>query len=367
MIKGNFDIPLDFFSTATPAMFGVDISTSAIKMVELTQIAKRNEFQIERYVIEPLPQDAVVDGNINNLDAVSDALQRACERFGSRLKTVSLALPAATVITKRIMLPSGLLEDELEYQVESEASQYIPFALDEVNLDFHVIGPSLSVSGEIEVLLAASRKANVEDRVAAAQFAGLKAVVVDVEPYAEEAAFDLIRGQLPELTADQCVALIDIGANVMNLNILRDGQSVYTRDQPIGGAVLTQQIQHFYGLTWAEAEAAKLNGGLPEGYQREVLQPFLENVAGEVTRALQFFFSSTQQFTEVSYVVLAGGCAVLAGLDEAVAERTQVNTLVANPFAQMKLASRVKLGQLQLDAPALMIACGLALRRFDPA
>lgn len=367
MFKRNFDIPLDFFKTTMPALFGVDISTSAIKMVELTQTPKGDGYEIERYVIEALPHDAVIDGNINNLEAVSDAIHRAGQRFGSRIKNVSLALPAATVITKRILLPSGLSEDELEYQVESEASQYIPFALDEVNLDFQVLGPSLGVSGEVEVLLAASRKANVEDRVAAAQAAGFKAVVVDVEPYAAEAAFDLIRGQLPDLAEEQCVALVDIGATVMNLNVLRGGQSVYMRDQPIGGAVLTQQIQHYFGLTWAEAEAAKLSGALPESYQREVLTPFLENAASEVMRALQFFFSSTQQFTEVSYVVLAGGCAVLPGLDEMVAERTQVNTLVANPFARMKLASRIRSQQLQLDAPALMIACGLALRRFDPS
>ncbi|MEQ1533285.1 MAG: pilus assembly protein PilM [Sideroxydans sp.] len=366
MIKGNFDIPLDFLQTSTPPMIGVDISSSSVKLLELSESPKKNGFIVERYVIESLPADAVSDGNINNLDAVSEALRRAWKRMGTRIKNVSLALPAAAVISKKILLPAGLRDDDLEYQVESEANQYIPFALEEVNLDFQVIGPSPSNPDEIEVLLAASRKANVEDRIATAQSAGLKTVVMDVEPYAAEAAFEHIRAQLPGGAADQCVAVVDIGANVMNVNVLRNGQSVYARDQQIGGAQLTQQIQSAYGLSAEEAEAGKRNGGLPDDYETAVLAPFRENVAMEVSRALQFFFTSTQ-YNEVSFVVLAGGCAALVGLDESVATRTQVSTLVANPFELMTLSSRIKPRQLQMDAPALMIACGLAMRRFDPS
>lgn len=366
MIKGNFDIQLDFLKTSTPPMIGVDISSSSVKMVELSEAPKKAGYVVERYTIEALPQDAVTDGNINNLDAVSEALRRAWKRMGSRIKNVSLALPAAAVISKKILLPSNLREDELESQVEAEANQYIPFALEEVNLDFQIIGLAPTDPDEVEVLLAASRKANVEDRVATAQAAGLKTIVVDVEPYAAEAAFEHVRAQLPGGAGDQCVALVDIGANVMNVNVLRNGQSVYMRDQQIGGAQLTQMIQAAFGLSAEEAEAGKRNGGLPDSYESEVLAPFLGNVATEVTRALQFFFTSTQ-FNEVNYIVLAGGCAALSGLDDAVATRTQVSTLVANPFAQMTLSSRIKPRQLQMDAPALMIACGLAMRRFDPS
>ncbi len=366
MLKGNFDIPLDFLRTKSPPLMGVDISTSSVKMVELSESPKKNGYVVERYAIEALPKDAVIDGNINNLEAVSESLARALKRMGTRIKNVSLALPSAAVITKKILLPSGLREEDLEYQVESEANQYIPFAMDEVNLDFQVIGPAPGNPEEIEVLLAASRKANVEDRIAVAQAAGLRAVVVDVEPYAAEMAFDQICVQLPGGAADQCVALVDIGANVMNVNVLRNKQSVYTRDQQVGGEQLTQQIQNMFGLSADEAEAGKRNGGLPDNYESDVLAPFRENVASEVARALQFFFTSSQ-FNEVNYIVLAGGCAALAGLDDAVATRTQVNTLVANPFAQMALSSRIKPRQLQTDAPALMIACGLAMRRFDPS
>lgn len=366
MPKVNFDIPLDFLHTKTPPMIGVDISASSVKMVELSELPKKTGYVVERYSIEPLPKDAVTDGNINNLDAVSECLQRAWKRLGSRIKNVSLALPAAAVITKKIMLPAGLREEDLEYQVESEANQYIPFALDEVNLDFQVIGPAPSNPEEIEVLLAASRKANVEDRVAAAQAAGLRALVVDVEPYAAETAFEQIRAQLPDGAVDKCVALVDVGASVMNVNVLRNGQSVYSRDQQIGGDQLTQQIQGMFGLSAEEAESAKRNGGLPDNYESDVLSPFRESVVMEIARALQFFFTSTQ-YNEVDYIVLSGGCAVLPGLDDAVATRTQVSTMVANPFALMTLSSRIKPRQLQTDAPSLIVACGLAMRRFDPS
>jgi len=366
MPKVNFDIPLDFLQTKTPPLIGVDISASAVKMVELSALPKNAGHTIERYAIEALPKDAVTDGNINNLDAVSETLQRAWKRLGSRIKNVSLALPAAAVITKKILLPAGMREEDLEYQVESEANQYIPFALEEVNLDFQEIGPAPGNVEEVEVLLAASRKANVEDRVAAAQVAGLKAVVIDVEPYAAEMAFEQIRAQLPDGAVDKCVALIDIGASVMNVNVLRNGQSVYARDQQVGGDQLTQQIQGMFGLTYEEAESAKRNGGLPDNYESDVLSPFRENVVMEIARALQFFFTSSQ-YNEVDYILLAGGCAVLPGLDDAVATRTQVSTMVANPFALMTLSSRIKPRQLQTDAPALIIACGLAMRRFDPS
>jgi len=366
MIKGNFDIPLDFLNTKTPPLCGVDISASSVKIVELAESSDKKGYSLERYAIESLPKDAVSDGNINNLDAVSESVRRAWKRMGTRIKNVSVALPSAAVISKRILLPAGLREEDMEYQVESEANQYIPFALEEVNLDFQVLGPSSNNADEVEVLLAASRKANVEDRVAAIQMAGLKTIVVDVEPYAAEAAFEQIRIQLPEGALDQCVALVDIGDSVMNVNILRNGSSVYTRDQQIGGSLLTQQIQTKFGLSPEDAEAGKRNGGLPDNYESDVLAPFLESLATEVTRALQFFFTSTQ-YNEVSYIVLSGGCATLPGLDDVVATRTQVNSLVANPFAQMSLSSRIKARQLQVDAPALMIACGLALRRFDPS
>ena len=351
------------FQTQSPPLIGVDISSSAVKMVEIEQAGK-NLLRVERYVIESLPKDAVTDGNIMNLEAVAETMRRAWKRLGTRTKHVAMALPAAAVITKKIIVPAGLREDELESQVETEANQYIPFALDEVNLDFQVLGAAASGPDDMEVLIAASRKEKVEDRVAAAESAGLKALVMDVESFATQAACEMVAQQLPNAGRDQTIAVVDIGASMMHVNVLRNGQSIYLREQTFGGNQLTQEIQRRYSLSADEADIAKRQGGLPENYESEVLQPFMDTLALEVARAIQFFFSSSQ-FTQVDHILLAGGCAMIPGLDEIVATRSQASTMIANPFASMALSSRIKPKQLTLDAPALLIACGLAMRRFD--
>jgi len=360
----GFDISGLFNPKARP-LLGLDISSSAVKLVELTANGKEG-YRVERYTIEVLPKDAVSDGNIANLDGVVDAVKRAWKRLGTSTRNVAMALPGSAVITKKIIVPAGLRDDQLEIQVESEANQYIPFAIDEVNLDFQVIGPAPSVPDELEVLIAASKKDRVEDRVAVADAAGLSAVVVDVESLASLAAFELIERQLPDGGKNQTVALIDAGSNVMSLTVLRNGQQVYAREQAFGGGQLTQDIARHYGMTYEEAEVAKRAGSLPEGYEGELLAPFMENLALEISRALQFFFTSTQ-YNQVDHIVLAGGCAVIPGVDEVVATRTQVSTLIANPFANMVLSDRVRAKNLLADASSLMVACGLALRRFDPS
>jgi type IV pilus assembly protein PilM len=353
----------DFFTPKSPPLIGMDISSSAIKLVEIAAEGK-GKYRIERYAIEPLPKDSVIDGNITNLDAVADCARRAWKRLGTSTKRAALALPVAAVITKRIIVPAGLREEELELQVETEANQYIPFALEEVNLDFQVLGQAPSSAEEVEVLIAASRKEKVEDRVAVAESAGLKATVMDVESYATLAAFGLIEVALPNQGKDQLICYVDIGANVTAITVLRNEQAVYTREQAFGGSQLTMDIQRAYGMSIEEAEGAKKNGGLPDNYENEVLRPFIDNCALEVSRGLQFFFTSTQ-YNQVDHIGLAGGCAVIPGLEDAIASRTQVNTMIANPFANMSLSSRVRPKLLAADAPSLMIACGLAMRRFD--
>ncbi len=354
---------LDIFKPKAPPLFGMDISSSAVKMVELADAGKGAQ-RIERYAIEPLPKDSVIDGNIANLEAVAETVRRAWKKLATRTKNVAMALPTAAVITKRIICPAGLREDDLELQVESEANQYIPFALDEVNLDFQVVGPAPQSAEEVEVLIAASRKEKVEDRVAVAEAAGLRAMVMDVESYAMQTAFEIIRLQLPSEGRDQNVAMVDVGASVMNVTVLRNEQAIYTREQAFGGNQLTQDIARHYGLSIEEAENAKRSGGLPDSYEAEVLRPFLESAAQEIQRALQFFFTSTQ-YSSVEHVLLTGGTSSLPGFDDVVSSRTRINAMVANPFANMQISPRIQLKKLISDAPALMIACGLAMRRFD--
>ena len=365
MFKGKFDFNLDFLKMKSPSLVGVDISSSSVKMVELSKAGKMSDsFRVERYVIEPLQTDAVQDGAIVNMEAVSESIQRAWKRLGSRCKKVALALPASDVITKKIIVPAGQREDDLVFQVENEASQYIPFPLDEVNLDFQILRSLPNNPDEVEVLIAASRKDKVEDRVAASLTAGLKTVVMDVEPYASQAVYELQKNQFPG-GDNQVIAIVDIGATVMKTNVLHKGESVYMRDQPFGGDQLTQEIHNQFNLTLEESEKAKRSGELPENYKTEVLQPFCETLAIEVMRAIQFFYTSTQ-YTEINYILIAGGCAAIPGLDKIIAARTQVSTLVVNPFSSMELSSRIIPRQINNDAPSLLIACGLAMRSFDP-
>ncbi len=356
---------LSFFNPKSRSLLGLDICSSSVKMVELSAAGK-DGYRVERYTIEVLPKDAVVDGNIADLEAVQEGVRRAWKRLATSTRNVAMALPASAVISKKIIVPAGMREEELEVLVESEANQYIPFSIDEVNLDYQVIGPAPSAPDELEVLIAASKKERVEDRLAVAEAAGLKVVVMDVESYATLSAFELVSSQLPLEENAPVIALVDVGMNVMKLTVLRNGVQVYAREQAFGGGLLTQDISRRYGMGYGEAEAGKRAGNLPEDYESELLPQFMDSLALEVSRALQFFFTSTQ-FNKVDHIVLAGGCASIAGIDELVATRTQVNTIIANPFAGMILSDRVRAKSLLADAAALMTACGLALRRFDPS
>ena len=350
------------FGQASPPLVGLDISTSGVRLVELSVVGK-NELRLERYASEPFPRGAVVDGNIENLEQVSEAVRKVWKKSGTRIKHVALGMPPASVICMKIVLPAGMSDDQLEVQVESEASQYIPFALDEVSLDFDVLGPSAASVEDVEVMLAASRKEKVEDRVAIAEAAGLTAVVMDIESYAARAALDRVTAQLPQSGQDQIVALFQIGAQVTHISVMLDGETIYEREQPFGGNQLTQDIVRAYGLSFDDADAKKKTGELPEGYQAELLLPFLENAALEVTRAIQFFYTSTP-YTRIDQLFLAGGCALIPGLLDIVASRTKISSAVVSPFKGMQLASSVRESQLRQEAPAYLVACGLAMRRF---
>jgi type IV pilus assembly protein PilM len=346
-----------------PPLIGLDISTSGVKLVELSDTGK-NDYRVERFASEPLPRGAVVDGNIENIEQVSEAVRRVWKKSGTKAKHVALGLPPASVITKKIVLPGGLTEEQLEVQVESEANQYIPFALDEVSLDFDVIGAAQNAPDDVEVLIAATRKEKVEDRAAVAEAAGLKPVVMDIESYAARSALDRLTSQLPKGGQGQIVALFQIGAQVTHVSVLQDGQTLYEREQPFGGNQLTQDIVRAYGMAFEEAESKKRAGDLPEGYERDLLEPFLDNAALEVTRAIQFFFTSTP-YTHIDQIFLAGGCAIIPGLVDMIAERTKISSSVASPFKGMQLGPNVREKQLRGEGPSYLVACGLAMRRFD--
>lgn len=347
-------------------MLGLDISSSSVKLLELSR--NGDQYRVESYAVTSLPPNAVVEKNIAELEAVGTALREVHRRSRSKLKTAAVAVAGSAVITKQIEMPAGLSDDAMETQIGLEADQYIPYPLDEVALDFEVQGAVDNNADQVEVLIAACRRENVELRVDALEMAELTAKVVDVEAYAMERAFELVCRQLKfddDMTAGQAVvAIVDLGSTMTTLSVLVGSETVYTREQLFGGRQLTEEIQRRYGLPLEEAGLAKKHGGLPDDYETEVLEPFKDAIVQQITRSLQFFFSSSQ-YNEVDHILLAGGVSSMPGLAELVQERLDTVTSVANPFADMTIASRVDAAALANDAPALMIACGLAMRSFD--
>lgn len=345
-----------------PPMIGLDISSSSVKLVELSQETS-GEYVLERFAAESFGKGWIQDGQIEKFDEVADAVRRVVSKSGTKTKNVVMAMPQSAVITKKIMLPAGLREEELELQVESEANQYIPFSLDEVSLDFCVIGPSPTSAGDVEVLIAASRKDRVQDRQGLAEAAGLKPMVLDIESHASRLAMGRVIATLPDEGKDALVALFEIGADTTSLKVLRDEEMLYDRDQAFGGSQLTQLISRQYGFSFEEAEQKKLAADLPDDYDSAILAPFVDSLSQEIGRALQYFFTSTPHH-KVHYIMLAGGTASLPGLKDRVTELTGFASMVVNPFDNMRLGSAVRESKLRREAPSYLTACGLAMRRF---
>ncbi|MCB1837610.1 MAG: pilus assembly protein PilM [Alcanivoracaceae bacterium] len=353
---------LPLFRKKSQILLGIDISSTAVKLLELSRSGGR--YRVESYGVEPLPANSVQEKNIVDVEGVGDAIGRLVSRTRPGTKLGAVAVAGSAVITKVIEMDADMSEDDRENQLKVEADQYIPFPLDEVRMDFQVIGPSENNPEKVDVLLAASRTENVELRTDALEIGGLQAKVVDVEAYALERAFQLVRPQLPNADELETVALFDIGATMTTLNVFHQGRTVYTREQLFGGKQLTEEIQRRYGISMEEAGLAKKTGELPDDYESEVLSPFKDAIVQQVNRSLQFFYGSTQ-FNEVDYILLAGGSASIAGLPELVQEKVGAGCSVANPFTDMALSSKVSATAIANDAPALMIACGLALRSFE--
>ncbi len=345
-----------------PPMIGLDISSSSVKLVELSQTVS-GEFTLDRFASEPFEKGWIVDGQIEKFDEVAEAVRKVVVKSGTRTKHVAMAMPPSAVITKKIMLPAGLREEEMELQVEAEANQYIPFSLDEVSLDFCVVGPSPTSAGDVEVLIAASRKDRVQDRQGLAEAAGLKPAILDIESHASRLAMGRLIASLPGEGKDALVALFEIGAETTSLKVLRDDELLYDRDQAFGGAQLTQLISRQYGFSFEEAELKKLSGDLPEDFQNTILSPFVDSLSQEIGRALQYFFTSTPHH-KVHYVMMAGGTATLPGLKDRVTDLTGFASMIVNPFEGMKLGSAVRESKLRREAPSYLTACGLAMRRF---
>lgn len=354
----TLDFTALFSRKKLPTLVGLDIGFSSVKLVELS-MGPDNVIQLERYACESLPQHAIVDGNIENLTQVTDVVRRLWEKSGTRAKYAAIGLPFTSVITRTIILPANIAEEQLTLMVESEASQYLPFPMEEVRVDFCILGPATGSRNHVEILLAAARKDKIDDRVAIAEAIGITPLVVDIETYAARAAINRVLPHSPAITA-----LFEIGSQTTHLSVSQGHELIYEREHPFGGQQLSDNIAAEYNMTFEEADIKKKTGGLPKEYKAAVLQPFVDMLAFEIDRALQLFTTTTTH-KDIDQILIAGGTALTRGIAAILKEQLQTQVAIVNPFEGMHLAKRVRETAIQKESAQYLIACGLALRKFD--
>ena len=351
---------LRLYRKPSKGLVGVDISSTTVKLLELS--VKNGRYWVESYAVMPLPENSVVEKSILNPEAVADALERVVNLANPHTTHVAIAVPTSMVIHKIIEMDADMSDEEREVQIRMDAEQYIPFPLDEVSLDFEVLPDRLANPNRVNVLLVATRTENVDTRVEVLELAGLVAKVAAVESYAMERAFSVFADTLP--MGANTVGILDIGHTMTTLSVMQKGKIIYTREQVFGGRQLTQDVQSRYGLSFEEAGRAKKERTLPDDYDTEVLEPFLDAVVQQAARSLQFFFSSSQ-FNEIDHILLAGGIANIPGLAKLLQQKLGYRVTIANPFLQMGFSPQIDIKKIENDASSLMVACGLALRSFD--
>lgn len=347
------------FDHAT-GLLGIDITSATVKLLELRR--KSDAMQVESYAVRPLKDGAVVERRIKDIEGVADVLKQAVDHARPTTRRAAVAVPASATITKVLRLPASLNEEEIEERIVNESERHIPFPFNEVAFDFHPLGMAPDDTSEQEVMLVACRLQDVDQLSETVERAGLEAVMVDVEVFAVERAFAQLRRHLAaDLDDSESVGLVDVGANMNALHIIRHGNTVYSRDAVFGGRQLTDAIRQRYGLSMNEAGYAKKRGGLPEDYEPKVLNPFLETLVSHVGRSLQLYYTSGRH-EEIRHLVLAGGTSAIPGLAERIAADSGMRVTLANPFLGMRVHSRLNPDTLRNDAPAMLTATGLAMR-----
>lgn len=347
------------FGKKKKALLGVDIGSRSVKLLQLVRVG--SGYRVTCYASRPLPENSVVEKHIASVAGLGETLYKLATVTRTSGASAAVAVSGPAVITKTIEMPANLNETELENQIIVEADQYIPYPLHDVAIDFERIAESPSNPDRSEVLLAACKKEHVDLRVAALEIAGFCAKVVDIEAYAMARAYRVFSEQVG-LQAYRVVALFDIGATISTLHIIVDGRSLYSREQSFGAAQLVAQVQSAYGVSAGEAETAIREGTLTQQatYASDILVPFKAELSEQISRALQFFFLSSQ-YNAVDLIILAGGVAATKGLAEEVEAVLLVRTLVVDPCVGMRVGPQVNKAGLMKDAPSLMLACGLAL------
>jgi len=352
---------LKLFGKKIIPVIGLDIGSTSVRLIQLS--IHGSGYRIDHFGIEPLSEGVVIDKAVQDVEAISNAISKAVKASGTRAKYCAIAVSGSAVFTKTISLPTNLADADIESHVQIEANQYVPYPLDEVSLDFEILGPSLRNADFMDILLAASKSENVESRQDAIDSAGLKAKVVDVEAFAIANAFELIRKR-DGVSSSEAVSFFDIGFDTTTLLVIKGGRVIYTRDHPFGGHQLLEEAMRRYGMTIVQAGFFERDEEAPEDFEEEVLEPFQLNIVHQISRALQFFASSSE-YSNIGTIYLSGGVASLQGLAPMVQQELGMTTRIADPITGMEIAPNVAISALKRNATNLMIATGLALRGFD--
>lgn len=339
-------------------VIGLDIGSSSVKVVQLRQSKKGLE--LRAFGMEPLQPQTIVDGTVMDQAAVVDAIRSLWQRLRLKSKDVAVAIAGHSVIIKKISVPK-MSEAQLAEQVPYEAEHHIPFAKDDVELDYAVVVPE-NAAGQMELILVAAKKEVVQDYAGVARDAGLNPVVVDVAAFSTQNAYEANY----DLGADETVVLINIGASISNINILRGNVSLFTRDVTIGGNSFTEEIQKQLSVTQDEAEAYKVGGSYDEhGVVPQEVERIIEGVAdvmaGEFQRSLDFFLATSSD-TEVSKICLAGGTAKVSALHRAIEKRSRLTVEVVDSWRRIQIDPKLDAAYLGAHSPEALVGVGLALR-----
>ena len=319
---------------------------------------------VDRYAYEPLTPGLIIEHQVKDVEQVAKAVERAMKRSGSKAKRAAICVSSNSVISKTIPVQPDLSEEELESLVEIEADRVVPYALDEVNIDFQRMGQSTTSPGEEDVQIVVCRKNVVESHSAVLEVADLEPAVVDVDSFTLARVYGLVRQGIVGGGQKRTSALIDFGSNTSRLIVFHNNVAIYNRETPFGGRQLIDSIHQKYGMSQEDAMAALRKNDLPKTFKSEVLKPFVKTLVQECLRTLQFFYSSSTH-NNIDELLITGGCALIGNIDKIIEKRIEISTVVMNPFASTRIGSKIDTDKFRREIPSLAIASGLALRGIE--
>ncbi|WP_025821173.1 pilus assembly protein PilM [Shewanella marina] len=345
-----------------PHMVGIDIGSHEVKAILLNKTSRG--YKIVASAAVPLKKGAVKDHDIRDLDAVVLALAKVKQSLPKSVKYVAVAVSGSAVMTKVIFMDAALKEDEMEMQIEIEADNIIPYSLDDVSIDFEILGTNIANPSKVDVLLSACRTENIDARVDSIDGVDLSVKVVDIEGYALGRSYQLIAEQLPEINDNEVVAMIDIGAEMTTFAVIENGETTFIREQTFGSDYLTKAIVSHYFMSYEDAEKAKLEQTLPDTYELDVLIDYHKQLIQQIKRTLQIYCTSSGHL-KVDFVVLSGGGAQMEGVTDLIRRELNLKVILADPFNSGLYADLSIKSKLQPKIGQYMVACGLALRSYS--